>query len=200
MIIEILVVWWCPSMLTITQYFIELAVSCLSKYILRQSHTYVWNTSVCFFLILVDWLKQTVYFKGKYEINGHDINMIINFLLFSLVGERVCLFSVYMARGTVQIFKSTYDMTSNQYFSAQLTSSMSTWFINQDVHFLVESCVDDYTVTGRVFRPYNNQQKAILNITLMIYNLTLFQPYLGGSTQYFCRYTFHLWISYTHTN
>ena len=79
-------------------------------------------------------------------------------------------------------------MTSNQYFSAQLTSSMSTWFINQDVHFLLESCVDDYTVTGRVFRPYNNQQKAILNITLMIYNLTLFQPYLGGSTQYFCRY------------
>ena len=76
-----------------------------------------------------------MYFKGKYEINGHDINMIINFLLFSLVGERVCLFSVYMARGTVQIFKSTYDMTSNQYFSAQLTSSMSTWFINQDVHF-----------------------------------------------------------------
>ena len=108
-----------------------------------------------------------MYFKGKYEINGHDINMIINFLLFSLVGERVCLFSVYMARGTVQIFKSTYDMTSNQYFSAQLTSSMSTWFINQDVHFLLESCVDDYTVTGRVFRPYNNQQKAILNITLM---------------------------------
>ena len=83
-------------------------------------------------------------------------------------------------------------MTSNQYFSAQLTSSMSTWFINQDVHFLLESCVDDYTVTGRVFRPYNNQQKAILNITLMIYNLTLFQSYLGGSTQYFCRYTFHL--------
>ena len=133
-----------------------------------------------------------MYFKGKYEINGHDINMIINFLLFSLVGERVCLFSVYMARGTVQIFKSTYDMTSNQYFSAQLTSSMSTWFINQDVHFLLESCVDGYTVIGRVFRPYNNQQKAILNITLMIYNLTLFQSYLGGSTQYFCRYTFHL--------
>ena len=132
-----------------------------------------------------------MYFKGKYEINGHDSNMIINFLLFSLMGVMFS-YSVYMAKGTVQIFKSTYDMTSNQYFSAQLTSSMSTWFINQDVHFLLESCVDDYTVTGRVFRPYNNQQKAILNITLMIYNLTLFQPYLGGSTQYFCRYTFHL--------
>ena len=66
-------------------------------------------------------------------------------------------------------------MTSNQYFRAQLTSSMSTWFINQDVHFLLESCVDDYTVIGRVFRPYNNQQKAILNITLTIYNLTLLQ-------------------------
>ena len=125
-----------------------------------------------------------MYFKGKYEINVHDSNMIINFLLFSLVGERVCLFSVYMAKGTVQVFKSTYDMTSNRYFRAQLTS-MSTWFINQDVHYLLESCVDDYTVIGRDFRSYNNQQKAILNITLIIYNLTLFQSYLGGSTQFF---------------
>ena len=93
-----------------------------------------------------------MYFKGKYEINGHDSNMIINFLLFSLMGVMFS-YSVYMAKGTVQIFKITYDMTSNQYFRAQLTSSMSTWFINQDVHFLLESCVDDYTVIGRVFRP-----------------------------------------------
>ena len=79
-------------------------------------------------------------------------------------------------------------MTSNQYFRAQLTSSMSTLFIN----FSLDSCVEDYTIIGRVFRPHSNQQKAILNITLIIYNLTLFQSYLGGSTQYFCRYNFHL--------
>ena len=133
-----------------------------------------------------------MYFKSKYGINGHDSNMIINFLLFSLVGERFCLFSGYMAKGTAQVLKSTYDMTSNQYFRSQITSSMSTWYIYQDVYFLLASCVDDYTVIGQVLRPYNNQQKAILNIALIIYNLTLFQSYLGGSTQYFCRYTFHL--------
>ena len=49
-----------------------------------------------------------------------------------------------MAKGTVQV-SSAYDMTSVA-ARTQLTSLNSTWSINQVTHFLLERCVDDYTV------------------------------------------------------
>ena len=44
-------------------------------------------------------LNKVCIFKGKYEINGHDSSMIINFLLFSLVGVVFAYFQSFYVRG-----------------------------------------------------------------------------------------------------
>ena len=44
-------------------------------------------------------LNKLCIFKGKYEINGHDSNMIINFLLLSLVGVVFAYFQSFCVHG-----------------------------------------------------------------------------------------------------
>lgn len=51
------------------------------------------------YLLKLIGLNKLCIFKGKYEINGRDSNMVINFLLFSLVGVMFAYFQNFCVHG-----------------------------------------------------------------------------------------------------
>ena len=51
------------------------------------------------YLLKLIGLSKVCTFKGKYEINGHDSNIIINFLLFSLVRVVFAYFQSFCVHG-----------------------------------------------------------------------------------------------------